>query len=203
MAMAAAALSQGQAEVAVSLMEALSSAESQALLARAHDTLGAAESATAAITGSADARPNNLRLQLARHRIAPSAEIETLLATHPVEVALYVDQRRRDAPWPALLPTNWLMEGLDERQQILARALLGEAGEAELASLNDPLAQRWGVSLDPLSHWSGEMPYRELAAEVVRLQDAGLPDRVSSLTGLASNHPDAVGLQELLYACAQ
>ncbi len=193
MALALAALWDGLPDAAAAQVEGLTSPESRAILARVRYLKGEPD-ALVLIGEAAEAEPNNLRLQLAAAKIAGEG-LEAVLSIHPVQAALYAASRRRDAPWPAVLPTAWLTEGLDERDAALVRLVLGE-GTGE--GISDPLIDRWRHSPDPLWSWSGVPPVTQPASELVSLQGAGLSVSVSELRGLASRHPDAVGLQELL-----
>jgi hypothetical protein len=70
-------------------------------------------------------------------------------------------------------------------------------GEVPQAA-DDPRIARWRANPDPLWQWTGDLPSTEPAAEVVRLQGVGLSNAVPTLRVLATSHPKAVGLQELL-----
>ncbi|MDG1481600.1 MAG: hypothetical protein P8R54_18545 [Myxococcota bacterium] len=193
MALAVVALRDQLPAAAAAQVEGLTSTESKVILARAR-ILQRQPEALSVLDEALEAQPNNLRLQIARARVAGEG-LEAVLSTHPVQAALYADARRRDVPWPALLPTAWLTEGLDERQASLTRMVLGEA---VLEAQFDPLAERWHSSDDPLGAWAGDLPTIEPAAEVVRLQGDGLTESTSALQELTLRHPGAVGLQELL-----
>lgn len=193
MALAVVALRDQLPAAAAALVEGLTSTESKVILARAR-VLQRQPGALSLLDEALEAQPNNLRLRLARARVSGEG-LEAVLAIHPVQAALYADARRRDVPWPALLPTTWLTEGLDERQAALTQMVLGEVS---LDAQFDPLAERWSLSDDPLGAWMGDLPTIEPAAEVVRLQEDGLTESSSVLRDLTLRHPDAVGLQELL-----
>ncbi|MFT5680393.1 MAG: tetratricopeptide (TPR) repeat protein [Myxococcota bacterium] len=193
MALAVSALWDGLAAAAAVRVEELTSTESRAILARARffqdDPV-----ALSLLDEAVENQPNNLRLRLAHAKVSGEG-LEAVLSVHPVQAALYADSRRRDVPWPAILPTTWLVDGMTQREAALTRMVLGE-GTPE--GHTDPLIDRWVASPDPLWSWSGDLPTIQPAAEVVSLQGDGLADSVSRLRALALRHPDAVGLQALL-----
>jgi len=184
----------GQPAAARELISSLTSTEAKVIQARADLLAGEHAAAQGRLAEAVEERPENLRLRIAEAVVSGEGLLE-VLSTHPVEVALYADQRRRDVPWPALLPTAWLTEQLDADSAALVVMLLeGTATEES----EDARMIRWRDNPDPLWQWSGELPVTEPAAEVVRLQAAGLSDAVPTLRELAARHPKAVGLQELL-----
>ena len=194
MALAAVAIWDQQPEAARELLGSLTSTEAKVIRARADLLDGEVAAAQRRLSEAIEERPQNLRLRIAQAVVAGEG-LQAVLSTHPVDAALYADQRRRDVPWPAILPTAWLTAGLDDPSAALVHVLLEDA---ELEAADEPRLARWRDTLDPLWHWGGDLPVTEPAAVVVRLQAVGLSESVPTLRELASRHPNAVGLQELL-----
>ncbi|MEL6349580.1 MAG: hypothetical protein AAFV53_41135, partial [Myxococcota bacterium] len=209
---AAVALINGDAQGTLEILDGVTEPEAETLRAQAQLALGQIDDALASAARALEAAPNNHRLALLQARILRvkdaaqgDRQLNQLLETHPMKAALYQDARQRTLPWRAIIPTRALVEGLDEGQAAMVRALLGEGRMSDLQQADGAVADNWKTAqlASPLNAWPAPPESDALLQDLYQIQQLIEQGQTAlaleRLDVLSREHREAVGLQRLLY----